>query len=471
MENICNFCLKSFKTVYVLKKHQSTAKYCLKMQGKIKEKGKEFKCDACLKIMTTKNSYSEHLKICKEIKNKEIRDKEEEIRKLKNKNIELKNAFETKNKEKDKEINDLKLENLSLKSKLELYKSDHELVHELAKQPKNTNNISNNNKYMYLTPFSLTKSEIEEQVNNNFLKENFLKGQEGVADFAYNTFLIDENGNSKYVCNDPNRCTFTYKTKNGKISKDYKASNLTNLICEDVINKSSIISKQGIEEAEDKMIYVKNMEEIKNLKDNNIKFAKKLSMIINTKVDEILQEEDKPHEFPIEDEIEYVLESCSEDENTKEELLPLFDKYMEQKSNMLTLEHIKQGVSGYIDFALNITFKNRLRFVDDCFEYIDRYNRKITDKTGESICERFFKSLYKKSIIECQTYEDNLKTQLKEYKAKLSPEEISNNEHVISLLNSQENISKIRKEITKIKNGNESEFLLDFIDLLRERLM
>lgn len=346
----CEFCNNSFKSLTILKNHQIRTKYCIEIQKNnniIKEDDIK-ECSYCNKQFAS-NLMNRHLKTCKIKKVQEITDDKNKIIELENENGELKTMINTVKIQKDKEINDLKLENLSLKSKLELYKSDHELVHELAKQPKNTNNISNNNKYMYLTPFSLTKSEIEEQVNNNFLKENFLKGQEGVADFAYNTFLIDENGNSKYVCNDPNRCTFTYKTKNGEISKDYKASNLTNLICEDVINKSSIISKQGIEEAEDKMIYVKNMEEIKNLKDNNIKFAKKLSLIINTKVDEILREEDKPREFPIEDEVEYIIESCSEDENTKEEILPLFDKYMDQKSIMLTLDHIKQGIPGYVD--------------------------------------------------------------------------------------------------------------------------
>ena len=149
-------------------------------------------------------------------------------------------------------MDEFKAENNTLKSMIDLYKSDHKIIQEMAQVPKSsTTNINSNNKYLSLTPFSLTKSEIQEQVNNNFLTENFMRGQEGVADFAYNHFLLDEHGNSKYLCNDPNRYTFTYRSKDGELNKDYKATNLTNLICEDVINKSTIISRSGLETSEE----------------------------------------------------------------------------------------------------------------------------------------------------------------------------------------------------------------------------
>ena len=37
-------------------------------------------------------------------------------------------------------------------------------------------------------------------------------------------------------------------------------------------------------------------------------------------------------------------------------------------------------------------------------------------------------------------------------------------------MESLKNIRNIRKELSNIKNGNTSEFLLDFIDMLRESL-
>ena len=458
MSHVCEFCTELFKTSYVLKKHQITAKYCLKIQGKYEEKKKEkkeekkFECEACLKILTTKNGYTDHIRICKEIKRQEEKKKDDELEELKFK------------------LDEFKAENNTLKSMIDLYKSDHKIIQEMAQVPKSsTTNINSNNKYLSLTPFSLTKSEIQEQVNNNFLTENFMRGQEGVADFAYNHFLLDEHGNSKYLCNDPNRYTFTYRSKDGELNKDYKATNLTNLICEDVINKSTIISRSGLETSEeydDKVLYVKNMEEIKNLKENNNKFAKKLSMLINTKLDMILQDETPPIEIDYtqieDDEVDYILESCSEDEKPEE--YPLHNKFMEEQSEKLTIDDIKQGVDGYVNFAIRYVFKNRLKCVNNVFQYIDKYNRPTIDKTGENICERFFKAMYRKTIIECEKYEEQLKNECKEYKSKLTPEEIGNNENIDSNIKSYENIRMIKKEIYDIKKGDSTQFLDEFID-------
>lgn len=458
MTNICNFCLKTFKNTYTLKNHQETASYCLKIQDKIvhktqekiRETKKTFDCKACEKIFTTKNSYLEHLKICKEIKNQDIK------------------KLTLKIDEKDKELEELKIkfeeqkiEINNLKFIIEFYKSDHILVQEMAKEPKNTNtNTTINNKYLSLAPLSLTKSEIKEQVNNNFLIENFLRGQEGVADFAYNNFLLDDEGNSKYLCNDVNRYTFTYKTKDGELNKDYKANNLTNLICADVINKSSIISKTGIENSEDyndKVLYVKNMEEIKNLKDNNSKFAKQLSILTTSKINMILQEENTEPFIEQEEDEEYI-ESCSEDENN--ELLPLYNKYMEEKSEILTIEHIKEGVNGFIDFGLKNVFNNRLKYDNNGFIYIDKFNRLTIDKTGDNICERFFKAMYRKTFIECEKYENELKNKLKK--------EFKN--ETIDTIQIYENIHEIKKYVCQIKKGETNSFLEEFICTLIERL-
>jgi hypothetical protein len=61
----CNFCKKTFSTLYTLNNHKATAKYCLKIQNKcIDEK---FKCSFCSKNFTSKNNLQYHSKICKEL--------------------------------------------------------------------------------------------------------------------------------------------------------------------------------------------------------------------------------------------------------------------------------------------------------------------------------------------------------------------------------------------------------------------
>ena len=78
MSHVCEFCTELFKTSYVLKKHQITAKYCLKIQGKYEEKKKEkkeekkFECEACLKILTTKNCTDYNIVVYLQIRQKFI---------------------------------------------------------------------------------------------------------------------------------------------------------------------------------------------------------------------------------------------------------------------------------------------------------------------------------------------------------------------------------------------------------------
>ena len=78
-----------------------TKGYCLKLQNKIVDKkiqtAKTFECKACEKIFTTKNSYLEHLKICKEIKNQDIKKLKLKITEKENEFEELKNQFDEQN--------------------------------------------------------------------------------------------------------------------------------------------------------------------------------------------------------------------------------------------------------------------------------------------------------------------------------------------------------------------------------------
>lgn len=62
--NVCEFCKKIFKNVYLLSRHKLTAKYCLNIQQKNKEhieiKNTEFICDHCDKIFKNKQNLDTH---------------------------------------------------------------------------------------------------------------------------------------------------------------------------------------------------------------------------------------------------------------------------------------------------------------------------------------------------------------------------------------------------------------------------
>ena len=194
--NICNFCEKTFSTKTNLVQHQKTAKYCLVKQNISSNK---FNCDECLKYFSNKSSMIRHKQSCEYNILKPYKDK---MKILENEN----NIYKKQIEYQQNIIKELK--NITLKA---------------IEKPININNnnqkISNtiNNKYVNISPFIIKEGEIERKVKNNFTEKMFLDGQQGVADFTYNNILLDDNGDSKYICNDISRGNFVYKDDKGEI--------------------------------------------------------------------------------------------------------------------------------------------------------------------------------------------------------------------------------------------------------------
>jgi len=104
----CTFCKKSFSTKGSLEKHQQTAKFCLKIQGRTLESS--FKCENCNKIFTQKTSLYDHFPTCKERHKKILEEKEDEhssiVKRLENEIAKIKRLEKDKLKEKDEILKD-----------------------------------------------------------------------------------------------------------------------------------------------------------------------------------------------------------------------------------------------------------------------------------------------------------------------------------------------------------------------------
>ena len=88
----------------------------------------------------------------------------------------------------------------------------------------------------------MSSSAFSEKIANGFGLNDFLQGQVGVAKFAVNNLLRDDNGKLMYVCTNPSRHLFQFKSPHGVIEKDPKAVKLTEAISEEIRKKSSQIS-------------------------------------------------------------------------------------------------------------------------------------------------------------------------------------------------------------------------------------
>jgi len=186
----------------------------------------------------------------------------------------------------DKKCNNLKQENEILKEKIkELEKTIEKLncdkdkyfdhIVDIAKKPRSVNNIkptTNNtvNNTVIMTPLDMSSTAFSEKIANGFSLNHFLQGQAGVAKFAVNNLLRDDNGKLMYVCTDPSRHLFQFRSPHGVIEKDPKAVKLTEAISEEVRKKSSQISSAddnldsiGIDEL------VEQYNDIKDISDPN----------------------------------------------------------------------------------------------------------------------------------------------------------------------------------------------------------
>jgi len=231
----CEYCEKKFKSISSLNNHKKTASYCLELQGKLQEKV-SFECVFCKKIFSSSHNLANHVKKCDEKKNDEIRRLREE------KNTEIRLLRE----EKDNEIRLLREENAKLRESLikaetesKIFSKDHDSLIKLAGKPTKINNdnkhinISNNN--YFNEDIYHVKDVIDKNLNLDYVQH----GQKGIADFASNHLVNDDNSKLTYYCTDSSRNMFKYKTSNGHIEKDINAKKLTSILtCSGIATKS-----------------------------------------------------------------------------------------------------------------------------------------------------------------------------------------------------------------------------------------
>ena len=318
MTKTCSYCKREFKTDQYVLLHQKTAKYCLKIQG---EREIKYFCSFCNKSCTTKQNFENHQKSCKNLQTTQISESQKSI-------------YELQNIIKDKDILIMKLQ-----TQLEIYKKDREVLNQIAKQPRNTNN-----KVLILSPFIMTQNQINSIVEDKFTAEDFLNGQRGVAKFATNNILKDDEGNQTYICTDASRNVFSYKDKDGNIEKDIKAEKLTETISPAVIKKSEKIYEQirscnTIYNSDIAQSYL----DIRNLQHEPERFVSELSKLTINNSSSSLVLHNFDHEEEIDGNIEYIIETESEDKNMKQQKQrEMIDKYKNHENQKLYQYHVKK---------------------------------------------------------------------------------------------------------------------------------
>lgn len=261
---ICEFCKNKLSTLSSLNYHKKTNKACLKIQlekeqdvnkdiDKEKDIGKNM-CEFCNKSLTSIQTFKVHIKNCKVKKeiNKLKMENEKEIEKIK-----MENEKEIEKIKMEHEIEMEKLENeiIKLKTQNEYLIKDRELVHKIASQPKNSNS---NNKINVINNIFSNPEKVKQIVETQLTQNHIVDGQKGIAQFAYNTLLKDEEGNTNYFCTDSSRSIFKFQNPDGELEKDVKANKLTNLIVSSGLKNKTVNIANELWTNEDGTINIDN---------------------------------------------------------------------------------------------------------------------------------------------------------------------------------------------------------------------
>ena len=279
----CEFCKKKLSTKSNLNYHLKNNKSCLTIQQKINDDTIEIalvNCEFCKQSFSESNLVK-HLDKCKKKPLAEIIKKDKEIEKLrKEKDVEIEKLKKIIKKLKKKNM-DLNISIQSLKVANCIYSEDHKEIIKMAKEPK-TNIIGNN--------FFSDTEKIKEIINTKLDRFDIAGGQKGIAQFAVNNLLKNDDGIPNYVCTDSSRQIFKFQNEDGQLEKDVKASKLTNILFESGLKDKSYdigqklwTKEDGSQDSEKFRMYQPKIYEINSMNSDNSTFRSELVCLTTVK--------------------------------------------------------------------------------------------------------------------------------------------------------------------------------------------
>ena len=161
-------------------------------------------------------------------------------------------------------------------------KESQSTINEIAKQPRIATTNNNHNKIMINTPVDLSQPTVQQAILNGFSDEYLVQGQKGIARFALEYILKDDDGKLKYICTDASRQIFQFKDEDGTIQKDVRASKLTKALLEGELKQTShkmACEKMKDGTAEEFDVYSCHYYEIRDLETDNSDFSKELTSL------------------------------------------------------------------------------------------------------------------------------------------------------------------------------------------------
>ena len=274
----CEHCKKVLSCKSSLVNHKKTSKYCLEIQNKNNNNNENALelCEYCNKSFSVQN-LKKHILSCK-LRFQTLFEQKEKFYEalLEQKDLEIKKLNEQLI-EKDKII-------AKLEGKNDVYKEISEEYKDIAKQPKTVNKIFSTSNNFINDP-----ERVKDLINTQLTSNHVIDGQKGIAHFAFNNLLKDDDGNPNYICTDKSRHIFKFKNEDGNVEKDIKALKLTDMLFEAGLKDTSSKIAINVWTNEDGTINVNKFQsfltkanEILTMQDDNSIFRNELACITST---------------------------------------------------------------------------------------------------------------------------------------------------------------------------------------------
>lgn len=152
-------------------------------------------------------------------------------------------------------------------------------------------------------------------------------------------------------------------------------------------------------------------------------------------------------------------------------LQPITEEHLNEQAQFLTLDHIKQGVDGYVKYALEYPFKDRIVCVDYSrkkIKYKDQDENIIEDPEMAKLSQKFFKAIERKNTEIVESQLSDLYQKLEELHND-SNDDMNEDETVIFQNNSDRITNKIfsfrdnRLDIMEASKGKKSDIKNNFV--------
>lgn len=151
-------------------------------------------------------------------------------------------------------------------------------------------------------------------------------------------------------------------------------------------------------------------------------------------------------------------------------LIPITEEHLIEQSKFLTLDHIKNGASGYVQYALEYPLKDRIKCVDYSrkrIKYKDEEGNIIDDPEMSKLSQKFFKAIEEPNSKLTDEYLKELQNRLSILNNEI--EEINEedkkdyDEQSNLLIDYYMKINAQRREIREAANGYKPDIYMDFV--------